>query len=212
MIRTSRGISTALILVRGLDLGFLEPWLRRVTETMQWTHPDTIGEAPPACRAHTATLVGKSIVVYGGGLGSHYFDSVYILDVPSRKWSRPHILEGKQPAGRRAHTAVYYQQKLWIFGGGNGLTALNDVWTLDMGPGGNGIVEGPEGKRGLKWEEQKTYGARPTPRGYHTATLVGSMMVVVGGSDGMECFTDIWLLNLGEVLGNCFGYSKRTDD
>ncbi|TFY62436.1 hypothetical protein EVJ58_g3864 [Rhodofomes roseus] len=39
-------------------------------------------------------------------------------------------------------------------------------------------------------------GRRPLPRGYHTANLVGNVMVVVGGSDGRECFSDIWCLNL----------------
>lgn len=161
---------------------------------MQWTHPDTVGEAPPACRAHTATLADKKIVVYGGGLGSHYFDGVYLLDIPSRRWTRPPIQDGPHPAGRRAHTAVYYNHKVWVFGGGNGLTALNDVWTLDLGSG----REGADGA--LRWEEQKIHGKQPGPRGYHTATLVGNIMVIIGGSDGKECFTDIWLLNLGPHL------------
>ena len=43
-----------------------------------------------------------------------------------------------------------------------------------------------------------TIGSRPGPRGYHTANLVGNIMIVVGGSDGRECFSDIWVLNLGK--------------
>ncbi|KAG2006037.1 hypothetical protein CC2G_002391 [Coprinopsis cinerea AmutBmut pab1-1] len=165
------------------------------TETLQWTHPDTLGEAPPPCRAHTATLIDKKIVMYGGGIGSIYYDAVYILDTTTRTWTRPHILDGPQPTGRRAHTAVYYKNKVWVFGGGNGLMALNDVWTLDLGPGQNGYPDS-DGKRGLRWEEQHTTGKKPGPRGYHSASLKGNTMVVVGGSDGKECFTDIWLLNL----------------
>jgi hypothetical protein len=33
---------------------------------------------------------------------------------------------------RRTHTTVLYQNNI-VFGGGNGLQALNDVWTLDVG-------------------------------------------------------------------------------
>lgn len=70
------------------------------------------------------------------------------------------------------------------------MEALNDVWTLDVG--------GPVEK--FRWEQLETRGRKPTPRGYHTANLVGNVMVVVGGSDGRECFSDIWCLNLGEEV------------
>jgi hypothetical protein len=171
-------------------------------ETMQWSHPDTVGDIPPPCRAHTATLVdNKKIVVYGGGLGSIYHDTVYILDVATRRWTQPAILDGPRPAERRAHTAGYYDGKLWIFGGGNGMRALDDLWTLSLGPNQHG-VEGPDKKRGLKWEEMATTGRKPGRRGYHTSSFIGNKMVTVGGSDGKDCFTDIWILNLGMCLSS----------
>ncbi len=159
---------------------------------MQWTHPDTVGEQPPPCRAHTSTLYDKKLLIYGGGLGSVYYDTVYILDTISRRWIRPKIAPGPQPAARRAHSAVYYRGKVWVFGGGTGLTALNDVWALEVA-GGAGTHSRP-----MRWEGVETHGKKPGPRGYHTANLVGNTMVVIGGSDGKESFTDIWCLNLGK--------------
>ncbi|TFK29105.1 galactose oxidase [Coprinopsis marcescibilis] len=171
------------------------------TETMQWTHPDTVGDvSPPPCRAHTATLVDRKIVIYGGGLGGIYYDTVFILDTTTRRWLQPPIHDGDQPTGRRAHSAVYYKGRIWVFGGGNGLTALNDVWTMELGPNQAGVTLTTDGEKALKWEEQHTTGRKPGPRGYHSATLVGDVMVVVGGSDGKECFTDIWLLNLETLV------------
>lgn len=163
---------------------------------MQWSHPDTQGEVPPPCRAHTATLVDRKIVVFGGGQGPVYYNSVFVLDTFSRRWTRP-TFDHDIPAPRRAHTAVLYRGKIWVFGGGNGMQALNDVWTLD--------VIGPIDK--MRWEEVETRGRKPVARGYHTANLVGNVMVVVGGSDGKECFSDIWCLNLGEsgIGGGCVG-------
>ena len=52
---------------------------------------------------------------------------------------------------------------------------------------------------GLKWSLIETYGGPPAPRGYHSANLVGNVMVIVGGSDGREHFSDVWCLNLGMV-------------
>lgn len=165
-------------------------------ETMQWTHPDTVGEAPPPCRAHTCTLVDRKLFVFGGGLGPTYYDFVYILDTTTRKWSKPPISGNKNPVPRRAHTAVFYQNMIWVFGGGNGMQALNDLWTLDVsaynGHSGSGAK--------LRWQEMHPKGGRPSPRGYHTANLVGNTMVIAGGSDGSNYFTDIWLLNLDDLV------------
>ncbi|KAJ7088560.1 galactose oxidase [Mycena crocata] len=154
------------------------------TETMQWSRPETTGEIPPPSRAHTATLVDRKIVVYGGGQGSTYYDSIYILDTVTRRWSRPTVT-GPTPPPRRAHTGVLYHGKIYMFGGGNGMTALNDVWTLDV----TNVSK-------LRWEELQTSGRKPSHRGYHTANLIGNIMIVVGGSDGKDCFNDIWCLNL----------------
>jgi UDP-N-acetylglucosamine:LPS N-acetylglucosamine transferase len=123
---------------------------RWIVETMYWSRPETLGDVPPPCRAHTATLVDRKIVVFGGGQGPVYYDSTYIFDTVTRSWFRPSFPHSQSslqnpisqpqnsqqspvhPAPRRAHTAVLYNGKIYVFGGGNGLTALNDLWTLDV--------------------------------------------------------------------------------
>lgn len=125
-------------------------------------------------------------MIFGGGQGPTYYNDTWILDTTTRRWAHP-TFSHSIPASRRAHTAVLYKQKLWVFGGGNGMQALNDLWCLDVGC----VFER------MKWEEVETRGRKPQARGYHTANIVGNVMVVVGGSDGKECFSDIWCLNLG---------------
>jgi hypothetical protein len=46
------------------------------------------GYLPPLCRAHSATLVGRKIVIIGGGGGSRasYYNSVYVFNIPLRRW------------------------------------------------------------------------------------------------------------------------------
>ncbi|KAG1821426.1 hypothetical protein EV424DRAFT_1400726 [Suillus variegatus] len=203
------------------------------TDTMHWSHPDTLGDVPPPCRAHTATLVDRKIVIFGGGQGPVYYDSTYIFDTTTRSWFCPlfpHSQSPSQnpesntevqpppsqsqnpserplhPAPRRAHTSVLYNGKIYIFGGGNGLTALNDLWTLDVSrldptsqstySYGGGSFGGSGASGGLRWSLVETQGEPPVPRGYHTANLVGNIMIVVGGSDGRE-YTLVWTrLNL----------------
>src|SRR6266545_5991155 len=158
---------------------------------MQWMLLDTVGDHPPASRAHSATLVDRKIVIIGGGLGPAYYSSVYIFDTTTRRWHRPHIAPGPSPSPRRAHSAVYYRNKIWVFGGGNGLFALSDLWTLDISCGLS------SSSRSMRWEEIQTTGLKPTPRGYHSANFIGNIMVVLGGSDSKECYTEVWCLNLG---------------
>jgi UDP-N-acetylglucosamine:LPS N-acetylglucosamine transferase len=175
------------LLMTALLMTFPPPPL---SETMQWSHPEMQGDLPPPCRAHSATLVGRKIVIIGGGEGASYYNSVHVFDIPTRRWSRPTFTSTDVPPPRRAHTTVLYQNKIWVFGGGNGLQALNDVWTLDV----SGSLDR------MKWEQVIISGRkRPSPRGYHTANLVQNVMIVVGGSDGRECFQDIWCLNLGAL-------------
>jgi UDP-N-acetylglucosamine:LPS N-acetylglucosamine transferase len=170
---------------------------------MQWTHPEMQGDLPPPCRAHSATLVGRKIVIIGGGENASYYNSVHVFDIPTRRWSRPTFTTTDVPPPRRAHTTVLYQNKIWVFGGGNGLQALNDVWTLDV----SGSLDR------MRWEQVAISGRkRPSPRGYHTANLVQNVMIVVGGSDGRECFQDIWCLNLGASRRSCSSSSHPNND
>jgi hypothetical protein len=82
---------------------------------------------------------------------------------------------------------VLYSHYLVIFGGGNGQAALNDVWALDVGD--------PESLSWTRWEAK---GDVPPSKGYHTANLVGSKMVIYGGSDGHASFSDVHVLDLSE--------------
>lgn len=51
----------------------------------------------------------------------------------------------------------------------------------------------------LVWQKLEPKGRPPISRGYHTTNLVGSKLVVYGGSDGHECFSDVYVLDLGKV-------------
>lgn len=135
-----------------------------------------------------------------------YYDTTYILDTTTRRWFFPKFPVPEQPlppdadpvhpAPRRAHTSVYYNGKIYVFGGGNGLTALNDLWTLDVSRMDTSL-RSDDSTGGLKWTLVKPESNPPPARGYHTANLVGNVMVIMGGSDGRECFSDVWCLNLG---------------
>jgi hypothetical protein len=58
-----------------------------------------------------------------------------------------------------------------------------------------------DGSVTTKWELVETKGVKkPGPRGYHTANLIGNVMVVIGGSDGKDSFDELWTLDLGMLF------------
>ncbi|CAO3674013.1 unnamed protein product [Rhizopus stolonifer] len=161
-------------------------------DTLTWTKPSTTGQVPPPCRAHSCTTVermvgGKrscNLYVFGGGNGPNYFNDLYVLNIDTLNWTKPKI-QGKFPSPRRAHTTCLWNQKIIVIGGGDGARALADVYALD--------ISNPES---LQWTEIETQGVSPIARGYHTSNLIKNKLVVYGGSDGHECFSDIFILDL----------------
>jgi hypothetical protein len=109
---------------------------------------------------------------------------------------------GSPPVPRRAHTATYYvkENMLIIFGGGNGENPLNDLYALQIDDlscrRGNTMIKE---KLLLHWEKIEATGQIPPARGYHTANLTGDYLIVCGGSDGKDCYADIYMLHLGKA-------------
>lgn len=162
-------------------------------DAFYWSIPYVVGEAPVPLRAMTCTAVGRKLVVFGGGDGPAYYNDVYVLDTTNFRWSKPRILGDKMPSKRRAHTACLYKNGIYVFGGGDGVRALNDIWRLDV-----------TDVNKMSWKlissaERVTPGTkdnRPKARGYHTANMVGSKLIIFGGSDGGECFDDVWVYDV----------------
>jgi N-acetylneuraminic acid mutarotase len=180
-------------------------------DAFHWSTPHVVGDVPVPLRAMTCTAVGKKLVIFGGGDGPAYYNDVYVLDTVSFRWSKPRILGDKAPSKRRAHTACLYKNGIYVFGGGDGVRALNDIWRLDVadinkmswklvsGPSSAGTTNNsstassPSDRtaNGLSSKD-----LRPKARGYHTANMVGSKLIIFGGSDGGECFNDVWVYDV----------------
>jgi len=105
-------------------------------------------------------------------------------DIDTLTWTNPQTT-GDRPCRRRAHTTCVYNNCIYVFGGGDGVQALNDTYMLDLSD--------------MHWSEVQTTGTLPISRGYHTSNLIKSQFIVYGGSDGHECFSDVHVLDLGMI-------------
>ncbi|RPB02655.1 galactose oxidase [Choiromyces venosus 120613-1] len=188
-------------------------------DSMSWSKPAVCGEIPPPLRAMTTTAVNKKLVIFGGGDGPTYYNDIYVFDTVTNRYTKPKLAGGQQPSRRRAHTACLHKNGIYVFGGGDGVRALNDVWRLDVSdltkpswklisapprPGGSTTSLSIDGRPSTRTESLQNQ-ARPTARGYHTANMVGSKLIVFGGSDGDECFRDVWVFDLETNIWKCVG-------
>jgi hypothetical protein len=89
----------------------------------------------PGRRAyHTATLVDTNrILVFGGTDGESCLSHVHLLNTDTMEWKRvkPANAQGVWP--RLGHTATLIGRLLFVFGGYDGCSYVNELHMLDLG-------------------------------------------------------------------------------
>lgn len=100
-------------------------------------HDDKIDPNLLACRSgHSISTVGKKLLIFGGGssneTGHIFLNDVLLFDTEQQRWQMAYA-RGPTPSGRTKHTATLIGNKLYVFGGGDGLRLYNDLFCLDIG-------------------------------------------------------------------------------
>lgn len=143
-------------------------------------------QAPEARGGHTFTLVGETLILFGGharyGKDSLYFNDTWALDNAGVSWFN-YGETAMPPEPRAFHTATTVEDKVLIYGGrggkGEAFTHLNFFDT----------------SRG-KWNRLTVTGKTPPGRFMHSASLVDTTLYVFGGTDGTRYMNDLHALDL----------------
>lgn len=108
--------------------GFNEKYLNDCfiydTATNTWAEVKTDPKDEPTVRerATLAPYAGDKLILFGGYYCSSdmevekYFQDTYVLNLSLTKWVIP-IIEGEAPQARSAHTANFWKEKMYVFGG-----------------------------------------------------------------------------------------------
>lgn len=159
-------------------------------DTLEWSKPDTLNEAPPARWRHTATVVdGKLIYVFGGFQSSTArFNDLWVLDTGTgtggaMEWTCP---SGDEWGGKGAGGA----RRTGGGGGGEAAKAARKIGKKDFGDeAGEEPAARPPAAEGA-----------PSPRGGHSSVLIGRLVYVFGGYGGSgyqrRDFDDLYTLNV----------------
>ena len=78
---------------------------------------------------HTVVLWDGRIFIYGGYDGKKRFGDMYKCCIKNYKYKWKEIVsEGIQPLNRFGHSAVVFQNSMFIFGGWNGHDTMDDIF------------------------------------------------------------------------------------
>ena len=154
------------------------------------TISETSGCLPESRKGATMNVMNNEIYVFGGFSRDTYND-LKVLNVNQSHWREVHTHSRVIPDPRNAHTMVNYGNKLVLFGGGGAympnlhmMPSFNDIWTFDT--------------EKILWEKLEGSGIPPKKRMYHTASCLGSLMLIHGGysSEGKITLSDFNLFDI----------------
>ncbi|KAK8176536.1 hypothetical protein BC567DRAFT_288578 [Phyllosticta citribraziliensis] len=147
--------------------------------TKQWSRALPAGPRPSGRYGHTLNILGSKLFVFGGQVEGTFFNDLACFDLnalqsPSNRWEVlvNNSTEGGPPAGqippaRTNHSMVQWNDKLYLFGGTDGINWFSDVWCFDPKPN--------------TWSELDCIGYIPLAREGHAAAIVNDTMYIFGG-------------------------------
>ncbi|KAF7817911.1 acyl-CoA-binding domain-containing protein 4 [Senna tora] len=156
-------------------------------QTAIWSNLKTYGKPPVSRGGQSVTLVGTSIVIFGGQDAKRtLLNDLHILDLETLTWDEIDAV-GTPPSPRSDHAAaVHAERYLLIFGGGSHATCYNDLHVLDL--------------QTMEWSRPTQLGEIPTPRSGHAGVTVGENWFIVGGGDNKSGVSETVVLNMSTLV------------
>ncbi|KAK7344245.1 hypothetical protein VNO77_13632 [Canavalia gladiata] len=155
-------------------------------QTTTWSTLQTYGKPPVSRGGQSVTLVGTSLVIFGGQDAKRtLLNDLHILDLETMTWDEIDAV-GVPPSPRSDHAAaVHVDRYLLIFGGGSHATCYNDLHVLDL--------------QTMEWSRPTQLGEIPTPRAGHAGVTVGENWFIVGGGDNKSGVSETVVLNMSTL-------------
>ncbi|XP_037444343.1 protein GLUTELIN PRECURSOR ACCUMULATION 3 [Triticum dicoccoides] len=172
-------------------------WLSDVyvmdTMSLEWTELAVTGSAPPPRCGHSATMIEKRLLIFGGrgGTGPIMGDLWALKGITEEDNETPGWtqlkLPGQSPSARCGHSVTSGGPYLLLFGGHGtgGWLSRYDVYYNECV-----ILD----RVSVQWKRLPTSNEPPPPRAYHSMTCIGPRFLLFGGFDGKNTFGDLWWL------------------
>ncbi|KAJ8443548.1 hypothetical protein Cgig2_017031 [Carnegiea gigantea] len=156
-------------------------------QTSTWSIMKTYGKPPVSRGGHSVTLVGSSLVIFGGENANRtLLNDLHLLDLETMTWDEFDAV-GVPPSPRSDHAAaVHAERYLLIFGGGSHAACFNDLHVLDL--------------QAMEWSRPTQQGETPSPRAGHAGVTIGENWFIVGGGDNRSGASETVVLNMSTLV------------
>lgn len=133
--------------------------------TLAWSRIECTGPVPSPRYGHAAVVnQGQMIVVGGCKQSSLYFKDTYMLNLATKAWRKL----GEVPYDLAYHSLLTYNDRVYLYGGYNGVKFGTSLLILDQTTG--------------MWEVVESRGGRePQPRCGCAAQILGKFLYIFGG-------------------------------
>ena len=139
---------------------------------------------------------GNELIISGGISTNMKSMSIWGLNFETLEWTK--INTNGVSNNRYGHTAIFYQNKLYIFGGKAKYQNTNLICSLEI----FSLTD-------YTYSVPSTGKVSPEPRRNHTAELVGNQMLIYGGiTENNEILSDCYLLNFNPLSWNLASINK----
>lgn len=147
-----------------------------------WVQVDTNGMVPTPRSGAKSIACGASFYLFGGYTRKDgtYYNDLYRFDTALNTWNKL-FCSGEIPSIRTDHTAVLYENAIYIFGGYDGKNRFNDLKACRL--------------ENYEWKNVNNTGVQPLPRFGHSAVVFNDSMYIFGGWDGHETLDDLYQYN-----------------
>lgn len=156
--------------------------------TMFWSDVEHNDDVPGPLRSHAACVgIGSSVWVFGGSDWQKCHSSIWHFDcgafilTETLDWTLVKH-SGTPPSPRRAHSATFAGGYIFIFGGGDGSSYLNDIHVFDT--------------RSYQWFQPTVRGPPPYPRRAHTCSYHDGRLHIFGGGSAKGPLNDLYILDI----------------
>ena len=167
-------------------------WGLSLGSTAQWSALLPLSEEPTPRHFHSAiydAVRDRMVVFAGDDFGPIFAGDAWALSLsPAQAWTRLPV-RNDGPRGIIGHSAVYdvAHDRMIVYGGAGptrDLPLVGDAWSFSFEDGITGTLLHPQG-------------TRPLPRIGQTAIYdpVSSRMIMFGGWDGANVYSDLWALS-----------------
>jgi len=145
---------------------------------------ETTGERFTFRSALTVVVWKDKLITFGGwnGFSRTWFNDLNIFDLNTKHWERIDVT-GDPPSNRTSHTALVYNDCMYVFGGFSGTHYLNDLQEFNL-----------ETKTWTDISNQ-CIGKPPSPRSRFAAVIHRDCMYILGGWNRTEYFADLFCFN-----------------